>query len=48
MADKIVDEYGSLQELLDDIQQNPEHLDEIGVRNSVILADSLLKMHGKR
>ena len=48
MADKIVDEYGSLQELLDDIQQNPERLDEIGVRNSVILADSLLKMHGRQ
>lgn len=48
MADKIVDEYGSLQELLDDIQQNPERLDEIGIRNSVILADSLLKMHGRR
>ena len=48
MADKIVDEYGSLQDLLDDIKQNPERLDEIGVRNSMILADSLLKMHERQ
>jgi len=48
MADKIVDEYGSLQELLDDMEQNPERLDDIGVNNPSILADSLYRMWGKR
>ena len=47
MADKIVDEYGSLQELLDDIEENPSRLDDIGVQNPTILADSLSRMHGR-
>ena len=48
MADKIVDEYGSLQQLLDDIEQNPARLDRVGVENPSILADSLYRMWGKR
>ena len=48
MADKIVDEYGSLQDLIDDINDNPERLEETGVRNPSILADSLYRMWGKR
>lgn len=48
MADKIVDEFGSLQQLLDDIEQNPSKLDELGVDNPSILADSLYRMWGKR
>ncbi|MBR2681808.1 MAG: DNA integrity scanning diadenylate cyclase DisA [Atopobiaceae bacterium] len=48
MADKIVDEYGSLQRLMDDIEQNPDRLDDLGVDNPDILADSLYRMWGKR
>jgi diadenylate cyclase len=48
MADKIVDEYGSLREILDDIEQNPSRLDQLGVKNPSILADSLYRMWGKK
>ena len=48
MADKIVDEYGNLRELMDDIEQNPSRLDNIGVTNPGILADSLYRMWGKK
>ena len=48
MADKIVDEYGNLQELMDDIERNPARLDNIGVKNPSILADSLYRMWGKK
>lgn len=48
MADKIVDEYGSLQELMDDIEDNPSRLDDIGVANPGILADSLYRMWGRK
>ena len=48
MADKIVDEYGSLQELMDDIDDNPSRLDDIGVKNPGILADSLYRMWGRK
>lgn len=48
MADKIVDEFGSLQQLLDDIEQTPARLDRVGVENPGILADSLYRMWGKR
>lgn len=48
MADKIVDEYGNLRELMDDIEQNPSRLDVIGVKNPSILADSLYRMWGKK
>ena len=48
MADKIVDEYGNLRELLDDLEQNPSRLDDLGVKNPSILADSLYRMWGKK
>ena len=48
VAEKIVDEYGSLQELLDDIQKDPERLGDFGVNNPTILADSLYRIKGKR
>ena len=48
MADKIVDEYGSLSSLMDDIEQNPDRLDDLGVEKPDILADSLYRMWGKR
>lgn len=48
MADKILDEYGSLQDLIHEIDNNPERLQETGVRNPAILADSLDRMRGKR
>ena len=48
MAEKLVDEYGSLQEMLGEIQENPSRLDDIGVHNPTILADSLSRMHGRQ
>ena len=48
VAEKIVDEYGSLQELMGDIQKDPERLGDFGVNNPAILADSLARMQGKR
>ena len=48
VADKIVDEYGSLKGLLDDIEENPERVGDLGVRNPTILADSLRRMRGSR
>ena len=48
VADKIVDEYGSLKGLLDDIEENPERVGDLGVRNPTILADSLQRMRGSR
>ncbi len=48
MADKIVDEFGSLQQLMDDIEQNSSRLGDVGVDNPNILADSLYRMWGKR
>lgn len=47
MADKILDEYGSLQELIDVIDEDPDRLEEAGVSNPAILADSLYRMWGK-
>ena len=48
VAEKIVDEYGSLQELMGDIQKDPARLGDFGVNNPAILADSLARMQGKR
>ena len=48
VAEKIVDEYGSLQDLMDDIRRDPERLGDFGVNNPAILADSLYRMQGKR
>jgi diadenylate cyclase len=44
MADKIVDKYGSLQELMMDIEDNPSRLDDLGVKNPNILANTLSRM----
>ena len=46
VAEKIVDEYGSLQDLMDDIRKDPERLGDFGVNNPAILADSLYRMRG--
>ena len=46
VAEKIVDEYGSLQELMDDISEDPERLGDFGVNNPAILADSLYRNEG--
>ena len=46
VAEKIVDEYGSLQELMDDIRKDPERLGDFGVNNPTILADTLYRMQG--
>ncbi|WP_346973437.1 DNA integrity scanning diadenylate cyclase DisA, partial [Collinsella aerofaciens] len=48
VAEKIVDEYGSLQELMDDISEDPERLGDFGVNNPAILADSLYRMKGTK
>lgn len=47
MADKIVDEYGSLQEVLEAVDDDPSRLGEIGVKNPGVLANSLHRMWGK-
>lgn len=48
VAEQIVDEYGSLQDLIDVIDENPERLQETGVRNPTILADTLARMRTPR
>ncbi len=48
MAEQIVDEYGSLQDLISAIEQDPEQLERTGVRNPSILADALVRMRGLR
>lgn len=47
MADKILDEYGNIRELMADLEENPERLDDLGVKNTTILTDSLYRMWGK-
>ena len=47
VADKIVDEIGSLQEVLDAVDNDPTKLGEVGVRNPDALASSLHRMIGK-
>ncbi len=47
MADKIVDEYGSLQDVLEAVDDDPARLGEIGVKNPGVLANSLHRMWGK-
>ena len=47
MADKIVDQYGSLQEILEAVDDDPSRLGEIGVKNPGVLANSLHRMWGK-
>ena len=48
VAEKIVGEYGSLQELLGDIEKDPERLGDFGVNNPDILADSLSRLRVRR
>ena len=48
VAEKIVDEYGSLQDLMNDIRTDPERLGDFGVNNPAILADSLYRMRGDK
>jgi diadenylate cyclase len=48
MAEQIVDEYGSLPNLLDEIKQNPNRLDDLGVDNPMQLQNSLYRMWGRR
>ena len=48
VAERIVDEYGSLQALMDDIKNDPDRLGNFGVNNPAILADSLARMHGSK
>ena len=47
VAERIVDEYGSLQEVLEAVDDDPSRLGEIGVRNPGVLANSLHRMWGK-
>ena len=44
MADKIIDEYGSLQELVAAVEDDPEQLGKVGVNNPDVLANSLHRM----
>ena len=48
MADKIIDEYGSLQDIAAVVEENPAKLEEVGVNNPDVLADSLHRMWGRR
>ena len=48
VAEKIVDEYGSLQDLMGDLKTDPDRLGSVGVNNPAILADSLARMHGRK
>ena len=48
VAEKIVDEYDSFQDVLKDIKKDPERLRDFGVNNPTILADSLSRMQSKR
>ncbi|MBQ6522421.1 MAG: DNA integrity scanning diadenylate cyclase DisA [Atopobiaceae bacterium] len=48
MADKIIDEYGSLQDIVAAVDEDPAKLEEVGVNNPDVLADSLHRMWGRR
>ena len=47
MADKIIDEYGSLQEVAAAVEKDPAQLEEVGVNNPDVLANSLHRMWGR-
>ena len=47
MADQLVNEYGSLQEVLHAAEDDPESLGEIGLNNPSVLANSLHRMRGQ-
>lgn len=46
MADKLIDEYGSLQDLMEAVDEDPTQVGEI-VNNPAVLANSLHRMWGK-
>lgn len=45
MAEEIVDEYGSLGELLNDITEHPDRLDQLGVKNTSLFTSALEALH---
>lgn len=47
MADQLVSEYGSLQEVLHAAEDDPESLGEMGLNNPSVLANSLHRMRGQ-
>lgn len=47
-ADKLVDHYGSLQDLIRSIQDDSDDLGDIGVRDPAFFIESLYRMWGKR
>ena len=47
VAERITDEYGSLQEFVDDVKEDPDRAGSFGVNNPEILVNSLTRMHGR-
>lgn len=47
VAERITDEYGSLQEFMDDVRSDPDLLDSFGVKNPEILMDTLSRMQSR-
>ncbi|MBS5451324.1 MAG: DNA integrity scanning diadenylate cyclase DisA [Coriobacteriia bacterium] len=47
-VEHIVNEYGSLPALMDDVKRDPEKLGDMGVNNPPVLVDSLYRMWGKK
>ncbi len=47
-VENIVSEYGSLQALMDDVSNDSDKLEDLGVNNPPILVDSLYRMWGKK
>ena len=47
VADRIVGEYGSLQDVVAVVEENPSKLEEVGVNNPDVLANSLHRMWGR-
>lgn len=47
MAEKILDEYGSLRTLVSELNDAQKRLNELGVTNPTVLVDSILRMRGK-
>lgn len=48
VEEDIIDEYGSLQDVISDMEENPERLEEIGINNPAVLIDSLNRMTGNK
>ena len=47
VAERITDEYGSLQEFVDDVKEDPDRAGSFGVNNPEILVNSLTRMHAR-